>query len=232
MKWHRAEKGEGTPNGIKWLLAATLVLILLSSFVVPSLNLTTVDNAIGFLRERGYYVLASSEYDAINTKLDSIATKADAAVLAAQGAVIAAQTAATKIDLFNSAEVYLFPSATNLNCLLTAGNTNIWSAWTEVADNATTTLSSSFAVNSGYVSDMLFFLPSDAADGYNIELAYGDAKTTLGRTAFWALASGDVAYVMPIKSRRVPAGETIYYRMQSTGANGATVQARFRYFYE
>jgi len=166
------------------------------------------------------------------TLLGSIDTKADAAVTNAEAAVVAAQTASAKVDLFNSAEVYLFPTTSNLTCTLTAGNTNVWSAWTEVIDSGANTLTTEFAAGAGYISDMLFFLPSDAADGYNVELAYGVAKTNLGRIGMWALADGDIAAILPIKSRKVPAGETVYYRMQSTGANGATLQARFRYFYE
>jgi len=210
------------------IVCATALAINITSM---AFNIGT-GNARTQLERQGYVVLAAGEYASLDTKIDSIATKADAAVVAAQNAAVAAQTAAAKVDLFNSAEVYLFPATTNLTCTLTAGNTNVWSAWTEVVDNGATTLSSVFATDAGYVSDMLFFLPSDAADGYSVELAYGDSKVTMGRTAFWALADGDIAYVLSIKSRRVPAGETVYYRMQSTGANGATTQARFRYFYE
>lgn len=207
------------------LLIYIIIGIVAIAVLLPMVQVSTLGGAIAHLEGQGYIVLAAGEYNTIMALLNSIDTKADAAV-------VAAQTAAAKVDLFNSAEVYLFPAASSLTCVLTAGNTNVWSAWTEVADSGANTLSDEFAVNPGYVSDMLFFLPSDAADGYNVELAYGAAKTILGRVGMWALAGGDVAYVLPIKSRRVPAGETVYYRMQSTGANGATIQARFRYFYE
>ena len=225
-------------RSLKGQAQIVLVIVLAVAVVVAAsffalLPPASVQAAIARVESTGdYVILTMAQYNIINAKLDSIATKADAAVVAAQAAVVTAQAAADKVDLFNSADVYLFPATTNRTCQLTAGNTNEWGAWTEVADNATTTLSSAFAVNSGYVSDMLFFLPSDAADGYSVEISYGASKTNLGRISFWALADGDVAYVLPIKSRRVPAGETIYYRMSCTGANGATCQARFRYFYE
>jgi hypothetical protein len=209
-------------------LALTVGLI---PFVLEASN-TQASIDIDRLEGAGYVVLSAGEYAIIDAKLDALKVSADLAVTNAEAAVVAAQTAADKVDLFNSAEVYLFPTTSNLLCTLTAGNTNVWSAWVELEDSDATTLSSAFAVDAGYVSDMLFFLPSDAADGYNVELSYGVANTTLGRVSFYALASGDIAYVLPIKSRRVPAGETIYYRMQSTGANNATVQARLRYFYE
>jgi len=213
------------------LLIYIIIGIVAVAVLLPMVQVSTLGGAISHLEGQGYIVLAAGEYNTIMALLNSIDAKADAAVANAEAAVIAAQAAADKVDMFNSAEVYLFPAASSLTCVLTAGNTNIWSAWTEVVDSGANTLSDEFAADTGYVSDMLFFLPSDAADGYNVELAYGAAKTTLGRVGMWALADGDVAYVLPIKSRQVPAGETIYYRMQSTGANGATIQVRFRYFY-
>ena len=216
-----------------------VIVAVIAVAVIQVTGSANVATAITTLESRGYVVLSAGEYASLSTRIDALKVSADAAVVAAQAAVVQAQAAAanasvaaTKVDLFNSAEVHLFPATTNLTCTLTAGNTNQWGAWAEVADNGTNTLSSVFAANPGYVSDMLFFLPSDAADGYSVELAYGAAKNILGRVAVWALAGGDIAYVLPIKSRYIPAGETIYYRMQCTGANGATVQARFRYFYE
>jgi hypothetical protein len=224
-----SKKEKGQTFIVPIVAAAVSVVVILA--IIAGFNVFMVSyntpKAIDFLTGQGYVVLAAGEYDLIAKE-----ATAYAAVVNAEVAVIAAEEAAAKVDLFNSAEVFLFPTTTNLTCVFTAGNTNVWSAWTEVEDSGTTTLSSAFAVDPGYISDMLFFLPSDAADGYNIELAYGASKTNLGRVAMWALADGDIAYTIPIKSRRVPAGETIYYRMQSTGANGATVQVRFRYFYE
>jgi hypothetical protein len=221
-------------NVKSWLLVVLAfagVLLLINGLIVPIMQSSVVTSSVGaatdYLEDRGYVVLSAGEFALIAKEATAVA-----AVANAEAAVVAAQAAAAKVDLFNAAEVFLFPDATNRTITLTAGATNVWSAWTEVVDSAAITLSSKFSASAGYVSDMLFFLPSDAADGYSVELAYGDAKTNLGRVAFWALADGDIAYVLGIKSRRVPSGETIYYRMQSTGANGATVQARFRYFYE
>jgi hypothetical protein len=223
------------PSGFERIIIYIYLMVFLALTVglIPFvLEASNTQASIDRLEGAGYVVLAAGEYAIIDAKLDALKVSADLAVTNAEAAVVAAQTAADKVDLFNSAEVYLFPTTSNLLCTLTAGNTNVWSAWVELEDSDATTLSSAFAVDAGYVSDMLFFLPSDAADGYNVELSYGVANTTLGRVSFYALASGDIAYVLPIKSRRVPAGETIYYRMQSTGANNATVQARLRYFYE
>lgn len=227
MKLLKNEKGQASFAYIIYaILAVALVIAIIAGFNSFSVAYNT-PIAIDFLTGQGYVVLAAGEYELLAKE-----ATAYAAVLNAEAAVLAAQEAAAKVDLFNSAEVFLFPATSNLTCTLTAGNTNVWSSWTEIADSGANTLTEEFAADPGYISDMLFFLPSDAADGYNVELAYGASKVTLGRVGVWALADGDIASVLPIKSREVPAGETVYYRMQSTGANGATIQARFRYFYE
>ena len=174
-------------SSIKGQAQIVLVIVLAVAVVVAAsffalLPTASVRAAIARVESTGdYVILTMAQYNTINAKLDDIATKADAAVVAAQAAVVTAQAAADKVDLFNSADVYLFPATTNLTCQLTAGTTNNWSAWTELVDSGATTLSSKFAVSPGYVSDMLFFLPSDAADGYSVELSYGASKTNLGR---------------------------------------------------
>lgn len=63
---------------------------------------------------------------------------------------------------------------------------------------------------------------------YMVELAYGAAKSTLGRVSYHT----SFIEMAPIKSRRIPAGETVYYRMMCSGAASATAKVGFRYFYE
>lgn len=142
--------------------------------------------------------------------------------------IIAILFAAAKVDLFNSAEVFLFPETTNVTITLTAGNTNVFSSWAEVVDSTAATLSSKFATKPGYINDMYIYDHSAVDKLYLVELSYGAAKTTLGRI-MWHTSFKDA---VQIKSRRVPAGETIYYRMMCSGANGATAKIGFRYFYE
>jgi len=196
---------------------------------------TSPELAINMLNHRGYIVLAAGEYEDIITHLDLIGTSADAAVIAAEDAVTAAEEAvdaaeiaAAKVDLFNTAEVFLFPSTTGVTCTLTAGNTNAWSAWAEVVDSTAVTLSSKFAASPGYINDLYVFDHSAVDKIYCIELAYGASKTALARV-MWHTSFIDVAMV---KSRREPAGETIYYRMMCSGANLATAKVGFRYFFE
>lgn len=177
-------------------------------------------------------VVNCSQDEAIYThdspSIPSIEAKALAAVKAAEAAVVAAELAAAKVDLFNSAEVFLFPATTNVTITLTAGNTNVFSAWAEVVDSTTVTLTSKFASKAGYINDMYIYDHSAVDKLDCIELSYGAAKTTLGRM-MWHTSYKDT---VQIKSRRVPAGETIYYRMMCSGANGATAKIGFRYFYE
>lgn len=222
------------------LVVILAICVVVVAAFIPLLSTSSVQAAIYRVESTGeYVVLTMAQYNTINAKLDAIKVDAEAAiataeaaVTAAEAAVVAAELAADKVDLFNSAEVFVYPATTTVTCVLTAGNTNVWGNWTEIVDSGAVTLSSKFATNPGYVSDIHAFLPSDANDGYNLELAYGDAKVTLGRIAFWVPAGGEVGYQLAIKSRRVPVGETVYYRLQSTGANGATVQVRIRYFHE
>ncbi len=151
-----------------------------------------------------------------------------AAVLAAQAAVVEAQKAVAKVDLFNSAEIFVFPEVTNVTCTLTAGLVaNTFGAWAEIVDSGAVTLSSKFATKPGYLGDVTLYTFSAADKMWLIELSYGAAKSILGRV----MVRSDWTYVMPIKSRKIPAGETVYYRLMcETG--GATCKAAFRYFYE
>lgn len=217
------------------LLAIILVILIMSGLVScedePLDELWVTDGHF----ENIYSSRLSTDYTTIISRLVEIKSSAEAAVVnanaavvAAQAAVIAAEEAAAKVELFNSAEVYLFPETTNVTITLTAGNTNVWSDWVEVADSTNVTLSSKFAAAAGYINDMYIYDHSAVDKLYCIELSYGASKTTLGRM-MWHTAFKDT---VQIKSRRVPAGETIYYRMMCSGANGATAKIGFRYFYE
>jgi len=227
-----------------WFLVgvgATLAVIVVVATVVPlaiatveRVQVSNIAQARGLLEDNGYVVLNAGEYETINAKLDAIkvsadlaVTHAEAAVVEAANAVAVAGIAAAKVDLFNSAEVFLFPSTTNVTVTLTAGNTNQFGAWAEITDGATT-LSSKFAANPGYISDMYIYDHSAVDKLYLVEIAYGDNKTTLARVMYHT----SFIEMAPVKSRLVPAGETIYYRMMCSGANGATAKVGFRYFYE
>ena len=233
---------------VKAVISLTFVVVLIVGYFAPMMESTmSVGAATNYLENRGYVVFSAAEYDLLakEATAQAAAANAEAAVIAAEAAAdaaetaasnaadarVAAQEAAAKVDLFNSAEVYLFPDVTDITCTLTAGTTNDWSAWTEVADSTAVTLSSKFAAAAGYIGDIHTYTYSDEVDTYVIELAYGADKDILGRIRFYAPTKTAVD-LTSIKTRRVPAGETVYYRMMSSGATGATVMVGFRYFYE
>jgi hypothetical protein len=217
------------------VIVMVAVLFMVAIAIVPIISSLNNESAMSKLTGDGYVVLASGEYATLIDKLNAIGTKADAAVIAAQNAVVSAQaavvaaeTAATKVDLFNSAEVFLFPSITNATVTLVAGDTNAWGSWTEIVDSNAVTLSSKFASSPGYISDMYIYGHSAVDKLYCLEIAYGASKITLGRVMYHT----SFIEMAPIKSRLVPEGETVYYRMMCSGANGATAKVGFRYFYE
>jgi hypothetical protein len=179
---------------------------------------------------RGYVVLAASEYSDLMTLLGSIDTKADLAVTAAQAAVVTAQTAADKVDLFNTADNFLFPADTDYWVLLTADAVaGSWSTWTEIEDNNSVTLSSLFAADAGYISDIYVYQVTAPADTTHIvEIAYGASKVSLTRIMF----NSDNLHLAQIKSRRIPASETVYYRIMTNAAPTEYVSIGFRYFFE
>jgi hypothetical protein len=203
------------------ILVSCLLIAFIAVISISILSVSNIASAKNLLENNGYVVLSATEYDTINIKLDNIKTSADTAVInadnavtAAENAVTAAQSAAAKVDLFNSAEVFLFPDVTNITITLTAGNTNAWSDWVEVTDSTAVTLSSKFATKSGYINDLYVYDHSAVDKIYCIELSYGASKTTLGRI-MWHTSFKDA---VQIKTRRVPAGSIIYYRMMCSGA--------------
>jgi hypothetical protein len=206
-----------------------ILVILLASFL-PIMSSGNVEAAKATLLSRGYVVLAASEYSDLMTLLGSIDTKADLAVTAAQAAVVTAQTAADKVDLFNTADNFLFPADTDYWVLLTADAVaGSWSTWTEIEDNNSVTLSSLFAADAGYISDIYVYQVTAPADTTHIvEIAYGASKVSLTRIMF----NSDNLHLAQIKSRRIPASETVYYRIMTNAAPTEYVSIGFRYFFE
>jgi len=130
-------------------------------------------------------------------------------------------------------ETTIFPTATNLTCVLTAhANANTWSAWAEIADSAATKLSTAFASKAGHITAMEVEETNVASVLFMVELAYGEAKTIISRLRFISETNQvAVAQVPRLRGSHIPAGETIYYRLMcATGAKTANVY--FRYFLE
>ncbi len=83
-------------------------------------------------------------------------------------------------------------------------------------------------VGSGYISDMYIYDHSAVDKIYCLELSYGAAKVPSAKVMYHT----SFIEMAPIKSIRIPAGETVYYRLMCSGANSATAKVGFRYFYE
>ncbi len=177
-------------------------------------------SAVSTLEGRGYTVLSPNDYATLNSKLDAIKVSADAAV-------VAAQLAAAKVDLFNSSESFVYPENTNRFCILTANATaNAFGAWTEITDNTSVTLSSKFAASSGYLGEITLRNFSAPNVQYIVEISYNNGANVVGRQKVYA----DWTYVLLVKSRQIPVGATLKYRLMcSTG--GATCYMDVRYFY-
>lgn len=127
----------------------------------------------------------------------------------------------------NENEEYVYPDGVGATVSFTAGGgIDTFGAWVEIVDNGAVTLSSKFAANSGYVVELMTRTYSVPNEIFIIELSYGATNIILGR----AKVRSDWTYVMTLLSVRVPAGETIYYRMKAQTA-GATLIADFRYYF-
>jgi len=223
----------------KWLallVGIVVVAIFVPTFIVPimqsSVATSSVEAATSYLENRGYVVFTAAQYALLAKEATAYAAvqNANTAVIAAQAAVGAAETASEKVDLFNTADTFLFPADTDYWVLLTASaGAGNWTDWAEIVDNNAVTLSSLFAANAGYISDIYIYQVTAPADTTHIvEIAYGANKTSLTRIMF----NGDNLNLAQIKSRRIPAGETVYYRIMTNTAPTEYVSIGFRYFYE
>jgi len=127
----------------------------------------------------------------------------------------------------NENEMHLYPEGVGTTVTFTAGNgIDTFGAWAEIVDSLAVTLSSLFAASAGYIKEIMTRTYSHANEIYIIELSYGAANTILGRVK----VRSDWTYVLSLLSVRVPAGETVYYRMKAETAL-ATLIADFRYYF-
>ena len=218
-------KGQIGATAIVGLAAAVCVITVI---VVNVLPLTDAGSCITRLEGQGYAVFAAGEYASLDAKVDALKVSADAAVVNAEVAALAAQGTLNTLLLHTENEVFLYPDTASATCTLTAGaGVDTWGAWAELVDDGAVTLSSKFAADSGYLQQMMTHNYSIADKIFIIEISYGAAKTVVGR----AKVRSDWMYVSDLNSVVIPAGETIYYRMQSETA-GATLLADFRYYFD
>lgn len=126
---------------------------------------------------------------------------------------------------------FVFPGDTDLTCTFTAGQpADTFGAWAEIVDSGATTLSSLFSAAPGHITVIQEEEVSDQNTRYQLEIAYGDAKTHITSQRF----AGSGKFQSPDNHARVfgteiPAGETVYYRMKSNTAVADTTTLHLRY---
>ena len=127
----------------------------------------------------------------------------------------------------------LFPENTDRKVELTAGTpANTWSAWTEIEDDDTPPVTfSSKIICIVHLSGLLIEDLSNKDKRYELQIAYGDAKTQITSHRFLV---GDVVKKLAaiqfirVRAEHIPLGEKVYYRMRCETA-GATCEISLRY---
>lgn len=125
---------------------------------------------------------------------------------------------------------FLFPSATNLTCTLTAhADANTWSAWVAIVDSGATGLSASFAANNGHIDALQIEEANQASTHYQVELAWGAGKTAIGTARIQTFtANQPVNSSFDLNGSEITAGETVYARVMCATAAAKTLEVSFR----
>ncbi|TKJ25409.1 MAG: hypothetical protein CEE41_04455 [Hadesarchaea archaeon B3_Hades] len=125
----------------------------------------------------------------------------------------------------------IFPEDTDELITVTAGGTNnVFGAWAELVDGTPVALSSKFATDPGYIVSVIIEDCSVTDKRYFLEVAYGAAHKVVGRSRFMKVLNKlNVGHQMRIRSIKIPAGETIYYRLKCETAS-ATAEVQIRYY--
>lgn len=123
---------------------------------------------------------------------------------------------------------FIFPAMTVKTVSFTSGEANDFGAWAEITDSDAVTFSS-LATSDLHISGVLIESTDTDDKMYLLEISYGASKIVVHRQRF---GSGtkfiSPAQMVRVRTRHIPAGETIYYRLACEDA-GATVTASIRY---
>jgi len=125
-----------------------------------------------------------------------------------------------------------FPEDSNETVTFTApGGNDTFGAWAEIVDNNAVTLSSKFATNSGHISTIQVEDASVKDKVFVLEISYGASNVIVMRGRFVAATVQlDTVQQGRRRSLKIPAGETVYYRIKcETG--GATARVALRYHF-
>lgn len=124
---------------------------------------------------------------------------------------------------------YYFPEDSNEIITFTAGGgVNTFGAWAEIVDNNAVTFSSKVASDIGHISLVSVEQTSVADKVYILEIAYGATKVIITRHRVLVGAGRLSSAQTRVRALKIPAGETVYYRMKCETA-GATAQVALRY---
>lgn len=119
---------------------------------------------------------------------------------------------------------HIFPEDTDETITFVAGGTaNTFGAWAEIVDNNAVTLSSKFASNIGHITTLAVESANTNAKIYYIEIAYGDAKTVVCVHRFKTNTGVNRFQLARMRTLKIPAGETVYYRMKCETASAQAV---------
>jgi hypothetical protein len=175
LNWLKHNRGGLAEIGI--IVLMFVVLLALVTWFVPALSAQSVSGASQYLSDRGYQVISNDAYSALLNAISVNGTKADNAAALALAAVNAANDAVSRVNMFNSGAVYLFPNTTAKTVTLEANSTpDTFSAWTELKDNTNATFSAIFATVGGYISDInIYGIDGGTQSNSNwiLELSYG-----------------------------------------------------------
>lgn len=206
--WRKFRGQRGEVNSSIALVVVVFVIAIFVVATIPILGALTNDVARTNLESSGYVVLGAGEYDDLITLLN----------LNNAAAVTAASTSEDILDkllLFNENEAFLFSDNVHRTVQLVAGTpSDNFCAWTEVTDNAGTTLSSKFTTTAGYIREVTLYAYGTGDKLCILELAYGPDVgdlTTIGR----CFVRSDFTWILNIYSKQIPAGQKVYSRFKS-----------------
>jgi len=140
---------------------------------------------------------------------------------------------AEDVDRENHHETHIFPSRTNVACILACGAVaNTWSAWNRLLDANGVALDARGDEGDMHITAIQVETAGIASERYMCEVSYGPDNITITRLR---LINGVVAVFPGISSMRihpafVPVGSRIYYRgMSETGASSMSVSIRYHF---
>lgn len=124
----------------------------------------------------------------------------------------------------------IFPEDTDETCLVTAGAVaDTFGAWALVVDDMAGHFDAVFTTRPGHIAAIIIEDVNQVDERYLLEISYGAANVIVARTRF--MKSGvlvNVEHSRRIRSRHIPAGEDVYYRMKcETALKTAYIQLRY-----